>query len=451
MAILPIDSKRYGSKNIRRIFDEIRRLEYQLRVEGAIAQAQGAHGVIPKSAALEIKKKAVIRYVSIKDWREEESRVRHETAALVEVLSTSCTKSTKPWIHYSLTSNDILDTSMSLQIKDAIEIIDGYMVTILKVLKQKAKKYRSLPSVGRTHGQHASVMAFGLKFASWLAEFSRHSARLEEAKRRVLVCKTLGVIGTGSVMGVNALAVQKSTAKLLGLSPVMGATQIVPRDLYAEVTFLVALIGSSLDKIAVELRNLQRTEIGEVEEPFEKGQIGSSAVPSKRNPAGSERVSSLARLLRAFPEIELGNIPLWHERDLSNSANERFVIPMAFILLDEMLTSMIHILKRLEVNEKVIQDNINISGGKIFSEFILDRLIRKGVARSKAHALLREVTWESINQKISFNDALRKSKNIKPFLKESEIRAVIDPKKCLGASTQIIDEIVHSVEKTCHV
>ena len=219
MAILPIDSKRYGSNNIRRIFDEIRRLEYQLRVEGAIAQAQGAHGVIPKSAALEIKKKAVIRYVSIKDWREEESRVRHETAALVEVLSTSCTKSTKPWIHYSLTSNDILDTSMSLQIRDAIEIIDRYMVTILKVLKQKAKKYRSLPSVGRTHGQHASVMAFGLKFASWLAEFSRHSTRLEEAKRRVLVCKTLGVIGTGSVMGVNALAVQKSTAKLLGLSP----------------------------------------------------------------------------------------------------------------------------------------------------------------------------------------------------------------------------------------
>lgn len=451
MAILPIDSERYGSKNMRRIFDEVRRLEYQLRVEGAVAQAQGKLGVIPKSAAIEIKKKATTHYVSINDWKEEESRVRHETAALVEVLSNTCTKSTKPWIHYSLTSNDVLDTSTSLQMQDAIAMIEGYIVSLLKVLKQRAKKYRGLPSVGRTHGQHASVMSFGLKFASWLAEFARHSTRLKEVKRRVLVCKTLGVVGTGSVMGTNALSVQKSAAKLLGLSPVLGATQIVPRDLYAEVIFLAALMGSSLDKIAVELRNLQRTEIGEVEEPFEKGQIGSSAVPTKRNPAGCERVSSLARLLRAFPEIELGNIPLWHERDLSNSANERFVIPMTFILLDEMLTSMIHILKNLEVNVEVIQDNINISGGKIFSEFVLDSLIRKGVARSKAHTLLREVTWESVDQKIPFETALRKSKSIKLFLKGSEIGALFDPKKCLGASTLIIDEIVQSVEKTCHV
>jgi len=451
MAILPIDSERYGSKNIRRIFDEVRRLEYQLRVEGAVAQAQGKLGVIPKSAALEIKKKATTHYVSINDWKEEESRVRHETAALVEVLSNTCTKSTKPWIHYSLTSNDVLDTSTSLQMQDAIDMIEGYIVSLLKVLKQRAKKYRSLPSVGRTHGQHASVMSFGLKFASWLAEFARHSTRLKEVKRRVLVCKTLGVVGTGSVMGTNALSVQKYAAKLLGLSPVLGATQIVPRDLYAEVIFLAALMGSSLDKIAVELRNLQRTEIGEVEEPFEKGQIGSSAVPTKRNPAGCERVSSLARLLRAFPEIELGNIPLWHERDLSNSANERFVIPMTFILLDEMLTSMIHILKNLEVNVEVIQDNINISGGKIFSEFVLDSLIRKGVARSKAHTLLREVTWESVDQKIPFETALRKSKSIKLYLNGSEIGALFDPKKCLGASTLIIDEIVQSVEKTCHV
>ncbi len=451
MAILPIDSERYGSKNIRRIFDEVRRLEYQLRVEGAVAQAQGKLGVIPKSAALEIKKKATTHYVSINDWKEEESRVRHETAALVEVLSNTCTKSTKPWIHYSLTSNDVLDTSTSLQMQDAIDMIEGYIVSLLKVLKQRAKKYRSLPSVGRTHGQHASVMSFGLKFASWLAEFARHSTRLKEVKRRVLVCKTLGVVGTGSVMGTNALSVQKYAAKLLGLSPVLGATQIVPRDLYAEVIFLAALMGSSLDKIAVELRNLQRTEIGEVEEPFEKGQIGSSAVPTKRNPVGCERVSSLARLLRAFPEIELGNIPLWHERDLSNSANERFVIPMTFILLDEMLTSMIHILKNLEVNVEVIQDNINISGGKIFSEFVLDSLIRKGVARSKAHTLLREVTWESVDQKIPFETALRKSKSIKLYLNGSEIGALFDPKKCLGASTLIIDEIVQSVEKTCHV
>ena len=451
MAILPIDSERYGSKNMRRIFDEVNRLEYQLRVEGAVAQAQGAHGIIPKSAALEIKKKATTQYVRIKDWKEEEAKVKHETAALVEVLSKACTQGTKPWIHYSLTSNDVLDTSTSLQMQDAIDIIEGYILTLLKVLKQKAKKYRSLPAVGRTHGQHASVMSFGLKFASWLAEFARHYTRVKEIKGRVLVCKTLGVVGTGSVMGTKALSVQKSVSKLPGLTPVSGATQIVPRDLYAEVIFLAALIGSSLDKIAVELRNLQRTEIGEVEEPFEKGQIGSSAVPSKRNPAGCERVSSLARLLRAFPEIELGNIPLWHERDLSNSANERFVIPMTFILLDEMLTSMIHILRNLEVNVEAIQDNLNRSGGKIFSEFVLDSLIRKGVARSKAHTILREVTWASVDKKVPFEVSLRKSKSIKTFLKDSEIRVLLDPKKCLGASTLIIDEIVHSVEKTCLV
>jgi len=235
-----------------------------------------------------------------------------------------------------------------MQMRDAFSIIESKIAMFASLLVNRAVEFKDLPAVGRTHGQHASIISFGLKFAVWAVEMAKHIERIKEGEKRFLLCKTLGVVGTGSVMGDKALEVQKIAAHNLGLHSVDAATQVVPRERFAEMQFCMALIGSTLDKIAIEIRNLQRTEIGEVAEPFRNGQMGSSAVPVKRNPITSERASSLAKMLRSLVSLSMENIALWHERDLSNSANERFTLPMAAILLDEMLNSMTTVISQLK-------------------------------------------------------------------------------------------------------
>src|SRR4029450_4686193 len=385
MPILPIDSGRYGSIEIRKIFDEENRLRYQLDFEAEVALSQGKLNLIPLNASKEISRVARSNKITMKRIKDLESISEHDTASLVQAISEYCSPSTKPWIHYGLTSNDVVDTSTSMQLKDALEIIEPKILRLTSLLINKVRKYSTLPSVGRTHGQHSSIISFGLKFAIWTNELSHHIERIEEGKKRFLLCKTLGVVGTGSLMGAKALDVQNNVAKSLGLHSIEAATQVIPRERLAEVQFIISLIGSSLDKMATEIRNLQRTEIGEVEEPFKKGQLGSSAVPVKRNPIKSERISSLARILRSFSNIAQENISLWHERALSNSANERFNIPMGVILLDEMINSMIKVIEGLSVNRQKILDNINKTKGRIFAEFILDTLVKKGIPRMKAY------------------------------------------------------------------
>src|SRR5438093_12522832 len=247
-----------------------------------------------------------------------------------------------------------------MQIKEAFKIIEKKISKLISLLIMKVKKYSTLPSVGRTHGQHASIISFGLKFAIWINELSHHIERIEEGKKRFLVCKTLGVVGTGSLMGSKALYVQNNVANSLGLYSIEAATQVIPRERLEEVQFIISLIGCTLDKMATEIRNLQRTEIGEVEEPFRKGQMGSSAVPVKRNPIKSERISSLARILRSFSNISQENISLWYERELSKSANERFIIPLGGIVVDAMLNSSIKVIVRVSVNRRKNLDNMNM-------------------------------------------------------------------------------------------
>src|SRR5262245_37506622 len=297
MPILLLDSGRYGSKEIREIFDDDRKLDYQLKFEAEVAKAQGELGVIPDNASKEIADVANSNRVTLKRIKELELISEHDTAAFVESIAEKCPDTAKPWVHYGLTSSDIVDTSTSLQLKDSLNIIENKLLRLARVLAERALRFKDLPAVGRTHGQHASVIAFGLKFAVWASEIVRHLERIDEGKKRFLVCKTLGVVGTGSVMDKRALDVQRIVAERLGLFPVDSATQVVPRERYAEAQFFLALVGANLDRMTVEIRNLQRTEIGEVSEHFKRGQMGSSAVPVKRNPIKSERVSSLSRLL----------------------------------------------------------------------------------------------------------------------------------------------------------
>jgi adenylosuccinate lyase len=445
MAILPIDTGRYGSPEIKRIFEEGNRLQYQLEFEGAVAKAQAQIKMIPANAAKEIVKIAKSDKIKLERVRKLEAYSDHDTAAVVEAISEKCSTKSKPWIHYGLTSNDIIDSSISMQMRDVFRVIEPKILKLALILANRSVEFRTLPAVGRTHGQHTSIIAFGLKFAVWALEMATHIERIEEGKKRILLCKTLGVVGTGSLMGKRALEVQKIVAKNLGLHSVDAATQVIPRERIAEIQFLIALVGCTLDKIANEVRNLQRTELGEVAEHFRRGQMGSSAVPVKRNPIKSEKVSSLARLLRSLVDVALNNIPLWHERDLSNSANERFTLPMAAILLDEMLNSSISVIAELKINTQRLTSNVDMTKGQIYSEFVLDALIKKGVSRITAYRDIQMVAFSALQSGQHFRDALERDSHLAKKLSSEELEYIFDPNNHLGASSEIIDHVMNKV------
>lgn len=446
MPILPIDIGRYGSKEIRSIFDEQQTLDYQLKFEAIVAEVQAELGLIPSYASKEIAEIVNSRKITVDVVKELEKQTEHDTAAMVKAIS-DLTEVAKPWIHYGLTSYDVIDTRISIQMKDALAIIESKIKELVVVLMGHALKYKDLPAVGRTHGQHASIISFGLKFAIWTSDMIAHLEHLTQLKPRVLLCKTLGVVGTGSLMNKDALKVQELVAKKLGLYPVDAATQVISRERHGEVLQFLALLASTLDKIAVEIRNLQRSEIYEVSEPFREGQMGSSAVPVKRNPIKSERVSSLARIVRANAQVALENIPLWHERDLSNSANERFIIPTSFILVDEMLNSMLTVMKGLNIHEDRILANIELSKGHIFAEFVLEAMIKKGIARLDAYRLIQKVAFDAYDKNIHLLDALKSNQDILNILTKDELDIVFDPKNHLAASNLIIDNVIKKVRE----
>ena len=447
MAILPIDGGRYGTPEMTAIFGSQKKVDYQLHLEGAVALSQAQIGMIPKDAGTEIHRAAHSGKITSKRVAKLEKNSDHDTAALVEALSETCAVTARPWVHYGLTSNDLVDTSNSMQMRDALCIITTKITTLAQSLAGLASKYSKVPAVGRTHGQHASIISFGLKFANWAAEMVAHLERIQEMKKRVLECKTLGVVGTGSLMGVKALQVQKRTAIHLGLYPVMVATQVVPRERYAEYIFALSLVAATLEKMAIEIRNLQRTEIGEVAEQFKKGQMGSSAVPVKRNPIKSERVTSLARLVRSQVAVSLENIPLWHERDLSNSANERFLIPTSSILTDEMLATMCRIIDGLTINEEKIRSNLDVTKGQIYAEFVLEALISKDVPRMEAYRAVQHTAFKANDSGVSYIDAIRSDPAFTSRLDNAEIDSIFVPEKHLGASLNIIKNVVKLVAK----
>lgn len=438
MAILPIDDGRYGTEEMKAVFGGQNKIDCQILIEAAAASAQAEIGMIPRRAASAIRRAAKPGAVSARRVAALEAKRDHDTAALVEALGRICPEHARPWIHYGLTSNDLVDTSNSMLMRDAMSIMYPKAGKLASVLAKLAVRYADVPAVGRTHGQHASIISFGLKFANWAAEMAAHMDRMSEMKERILVCKTLGVVGTGSLMGSKAPDVQKKVARTLGLRPVAVATQIVPRERYAEYVFGVALIGATLEKIAVEIRNLQRTEIGEVAESFKKGQMGSSAVPVKRNPIKSERITSLARILKGQVGISMDNIPLWHERDLSNSANERFVLPTVSILADEMLHTMLRVVQNLSVNTGRIRDNLDATGGQIFAEFVLEAMIRKGVPRITAYENVQRVAFEASRTGTPYDHAIKSDKAVSAILDAREVDRIFDPARHLGASARII-------------
>lgn len=444
MPILPIDTGRYGSPEIRRVFEEETRFQRMLDVEAALARARAQVGDIPREAAEEIGRQANTKSVSLLRVHEIEKVTDHEVMALVEALSEVSGKSGS-YVHLGATSSDILDTGLALQMKEGVDLIAGELDRLEEVLLGLSKKYRDTLMIGRTHGQHALPMTLGLKFSVWLREVSRHIERLNQCKERVLIGKMSGAIGTMAGFGKNAQQIQELVMKRLGLSAPEVTTQIVQRDRYAELICLFAIIAGSLDKFATEIRNLQRPEIDELGEPFAVGkQVGSSTMPQKKNPWRSENISSLAKMERSLVNPALESIVTWHERDLSQSASERFIIPEAFILLDHMLNSTTRILSGLRVNMERMQENLMEFRDPIMSESVMINLAKKGMPRQEAHRLIQRLIFESQEKRGSFAEMLAGNPTVAKYLSRDEIDAALDPKSYLGMSSELVDAAIEA-------
>ncbi|MCK5562889.1 adenylosuccinate lyase, partial [Candidatus Bathyarchaeota archaeon] len=445
--ILPIDTRRYGTPEMLQIFEEENRLQRMLDVEAALAWAHAEVGDIPREDAEKIVKTASVRLVKLSRVKEIEQEIKHDVTSLVRALAEAC-GSSGAYVHLGATSSDILDTATALQLKDSLTFLEDRLGNLEKSLLGKAGRYKRTIMAGRTHGQHALPTTLGFKFAVWTREITRHIQRLRECKERILVGKMSGAVGTQAGLGSNAMKIQQLVMEKLGIKPVEISTQIVQRDRHAEFICLLAMIASTLDKIATEIRELQRTEIGELAEPFQRAkQVGSSTMPHKRNPELCERVSGLAKVMRSLVVPALENIPTWHERDLTQSSAERFIIPEACILTDYMLNLMTNIIENLQVYEKRMRKNIELTRGRIMSEAVMIALTRKGMSRQEAHEHLRRLAIKSTMEKQSFKRVLLEDKTVRKRLDEKEINKALNPRNYLGTAVKQVELVIKKTRR----
>ncbi|MBD3388425.1 MAG: adenylosuccinate lyase [Candidatus Altiarchaeales archaeon] len=432
--IHPIEG-RYGRAEVKAVFEEENKLQRMLDVEAALSRAHAAVGNIPKKDADIISRKAKTRHVKVARVRAIEREINHDVMAVVKALSEQCGESGKH-VHLGATSNDITDTALALQLKDYIACLEDALKGVRKELARQARKNIDLVCVGRTHAQHAVPTTYGLKFAIYALEVQRHVERLREAKRRILVGQMTGAVGTQAAFGKHAVRIQRHVMKDLGLRTVEVSNQVIQRDRHAEFMLLLALIAETLNKVATEIRNLQRTEIDEVREGFGKKQVGSSTMPHKMNPIHAERIGGIARVIKADAMAALENIPLWHERDLTNSSCERIIIPEACILTDYMLQLTIDLVKNLAFNKANIKRNLEMTQGRIMAESVMIKLSEKGYGRQRAHAVVRDCALESYRKNIHFKGTLMKNRTVTKYLSEDEIDRALDPERYVGTSKQ---------------
>jgi adenylosuccinate lyase len=436
LPILPIDTGRYGTPEMVKIFDEETRVQKLLDVEAALALAHAEVGNIPKKDAEKIAAMASIKYVKVERVKVIEKEIKHDIASLVRALSELCGPS-GAYVHLGATSYDIVDTANALQLKDALEVIEKRLVEFKVILQKQALLHKDTVMIGRTHGQHALPITLGFKFAVWGYEVIRHLERLEECKKRVLVGKVSGAVGTQAGLGEHAEQIQELVMKRLFLQTAEISTQIVQRDRYAELICIYASVASSLENFATEIRELQRPEIGELFESFEaKKQVGSSTMPHKQNPETCERVCGLARIIRSLSTPALEDMVTWHERDLTQSSAERFILPESNILLDYILNLMCNIVDNLRVDSERMLQNLSLTQGRAMSESVMMSLAKKSVNRQDAHEMLRKLTIQSALDKKDFKQVLLEDKMISGKLTEKEIYQALNPKNYLGTAVK---------------
>ncbi len=412
---------RYTRPQMGAIWTDQGRLERWLEVEVAATDTLAERGVVPPEAAARIRERA---RVDAQRVLEIEARVRHDVIAFTLAVGESIgDPEAARWLHYGLTSNDVVDTAQALQIREASRLIDAGLKRLGEVLEKRAREFQHTAQIGRTHGIHAEPITFGLKVANWFAENRRNQERFCRAARQMAVGKISGAVGNAAHLGVD---VEEAICRRLGLEPAPVASQVIQRDRHAEFVAALAIIAATLEKIAVEIRHLQRTEVREAEEPFAAGQRGSSAMPHKRNPVSCEQISGLARVVRANAQAALENVALWHERDISHSSVERIILPDSTILIDYMLARMTDILAGLRVFPERMRRNLDATQGLVFSGQLLLDLVEAGAPRDGAYQWVQEnamAAWESEG---SFRQRVAGDQRITKFLDPAALARAFD-------------------------
>src|SRR5439155_10378742 len=412
--------ERYSRPEMAQIWGQEAKYNAWLKVELAVCEVYAKRGVIPADALERIKAKACVDAARIDEI---EAKTRHDVIAFLTNLEESVGADSR-YVHLGMTSSDVLDTALALQLQQACEVLLGDLARFRRTLRALALAHKGTLCVGRSHGIHAEPMVFGLKPALWYAEAGRNIERLKRGKEAVRVGKISGAIGTFAHVDPD---VEEEVCRLLGLEPDPISTQVVQRDRHAELCAALAIVAASLEKVAVEIRSLQRTEILEVEEPFAEGQKGSSSMPHKRNPVGSENVSGLARLVRTNALAALENVALWHERDISHSSVERVILPDSTILVDYMLHRMTRIIEGLQVYPERMRENMDRSFGLIYSQRVLLKLAEKGLPRQAAYELVQRNAMRAWRERTAFRDLLAADPEIMAKLAPAELEACFDP------------------------
>jgi adenylosuccinate lyase len=411
-------------------------------VEAALALAHAKVGNIPKKDAERIVKTCMTGKVTLSRVKEIEADTKHDVMAMVKAITEKSGPSGK-YVHLGATSNDMVDTGMALQIKQALDLIEEDLIGLIKVLANLAVKHRSTVMVARTHGQFAIPTTFGFKIAGYTSEMMRDLERLRELRPRACVGKMSGAVGTGAGFGESFFEVQDLVMKDLGLQVEEAATQIVCRDRYAELASFLAILATACERYATEVRNLQRTEIGEAMEAFdEKKQVGSSTMAQKRNPMLSENLCGLARIVRGFVPAAYEDMVLWHERDLSNSSAERFIIPHMFVLTDDILIKTAQVFSGLKVNKERMIANLESSKGMVMSEAVMLALVGKGIGRQDAHEVVRRASLAAEKQGKHLKDVLLKCKDVTRVMSAKELESIMDYSSYIGSAPQMVDKVV---------
>jgi adenylosuccinate lyase len=428
---------RYTHPDMGRIWSDQRRYETWLLVETAAADAMAAAGIVPADAARDIRERGGFDIARIDEI---EQTTQHDVIAFTTAVAEKVGPSAR-WLHFGLTSSDVIDTAQALQMREACDLILKDLAGVSEAIRERALEHRRTPMIGRTHGVHAEPMTFGLKLALWYAEVDRDIERMRRARTVVSVGKLSGAVGTFAHLPP---AIEEDVCRRLGLEAAPVASQVIQRDRHAELLATLAITAASLEKFALEIRGLQKTELGELEEPFGKGQKGSSAMPHKRNPIGCEQIVGLARLIRGNCQAAFENIALWHERDISHSSVERVILPDSFIALDHMLRRFTRIVRGMVVNADRMRENLNRSRGVVFSGTVLLDLAKKGVSREQAYEWVQRNAMQSFAEQRDFKALLLADDDVTRVLPPAEIERAFD----LDEQLKHVDYIFDRVFKT---
>ncbi|MBA2257799.1 MAG: adenylosuccinate lyase [Acidobacteria bacterium] len=433
--------QRYTHPEMGAIWSEQRRYETWLEVELAAADTMAAAGIIPADAARDLRARASFDIARIEDI---EKTTQHDVIAFTTAVAEKAGPAAR-WLHFGLTSSDVVDTAQALQMRAACDLLVKQVAAAMDAVRTRAEEHRRTPMIGRTHGVHAEPMTLGVKLAVWYAELQRGLDRLLRARQTIAVGKISGAVGTFAHLDPS---IEARVCEKLGLEPALVSSQVIQRDRHAELLCTLAIVAASLEKFALEIRGLQKTEIGEIEEPFGKGQKGSSAMPHKRNPVGSEQITGLARLLRANAMAALENVALWHERDISHSSVERVILPDSFIALDHMLRRFTRIVNGMVVYPDRMMENLGRSRGVVFSGTVLLELARRGISREQAYEWAQRNAMKSFHEKMDFKSLLLVDPDVRNVLTSDDIDKAFDLDDQLRNVDAIFGRVFGSVSAT---